>query len=426
MGFYGTLKMIFYKMKRKLDHGPEVRSFPSGKKPCKGPEYPRHKRSTFILPLSERNSLEYQLWSPQPSVAMGDQDVPLGCTRVLSVLLLASPGRRLRRRSLSPLRDRCFIPDSGRGLAGHAARPAGLVPYPATPTTFGDLRAANGQGQQRRRITSIQPPAGLQEWLRTFQSWSGPEKLLALDELIDSCEPTQVKHMMQVIEPQFQRDFISLLPKELALYVLSFLEPKDLLQAAQTCRYWRNLAEDNLLWREKCREEGIDEPLPPKRRKVLKPGFTHSPWKSAYIRQHRIDTNWRRGDLKSPKVLKGHDDHVITCLQFCGNRIVSGSDDNTLKVWSAVTGKRVSELGCGLQEEAAMASRFLTEQPVHRGHTLRVVLTSLLEQNTLPEGLPRPLCIHAVQSADQRQQHGPEPATITMTPRRLASEVTPT
>uniref|UniRef100_A0A673XEM3 F-box/WD repeat-containing protein 7 n=1 Tax=Salmo trutta TaxID=8032 RepID=A0A673XEM3_SALTR len=247
------------KMKRKLDHGPEVRSFPSGKKPCKGSEYPSA---------------------------------------------------------------------------------TGLVPYPATPTTFGHIRTANGQGQQRRRITSIPSPTGLQEWLRTFQSWSGPEKLMALDELIDSCEPTHVKHMMQVIEPQFQRDFISLLPKELALYVLSFLEPKDLLQAAQTCRYWRILAEDNLLWREKCREEaGIDEPLAFKKRKVTKPGFTHSPWKCAYIRQHRIDTNWRRGDLRSPKVLKGHDDHVITCLQFCGNRIVSGSDDNSLKVWSAVTGK---------------------------------------------------------------------------------------
>ncbi|XP_075399811.1 F-box/WD repeat-containing protein 7 isoform X2 [Tenrec ecaudatus] len=246
------------KMKRKLDHGSEVRSFSLGKKPCKVSEY----TST-----------------------------------------------------------------------------TGLVPCSATPTTFGDLRAANGQGQQRRRITSVQPPTGLQEWLKMFQSWSGPEKLLALDELIDSCEPTQVKHMMQVIEPQFQRDFISLLPKELALYVLSFLEPRDLLHAAQTCRYWRILAEDNLLWREKCKEEGIDEPLHIKRRKVIKPGFIHSPWKSAYIRQHRIDTNWRRGELRSPKVLKGHDDHVITCLQFCGNRIVSGSDDNTLKVWSAVTGK---------------------------------------------------------------------------------------
>lgn len=41
--------------------------------------------------------------------------------------------------------------------------------------------------------------------------------MLALDELIDSCEPTQVKHMMQVIEPQFQRDFISLLPKEVSI-----------------------------------------------------------------------------------------------------------------------------------------------------------------------------------------------------------------
>jgi hypothetical protein len=35
---------------------------------------------------------------------------------------------------------------------------------------------------------------------------------------------------LQVIEPQFQRDFISLLPKELALYVLAFLHPKDLLR----------------------------------------------------------------------------------------------------------------------------------------------------------------------------------------------------
>lgn len=47
--------------------------------------------------------------------------------------------------------------------------PTGIVPCPATPTTFGHIRAANGQGQQRRRITSIQPPTGLQEWLRTFQ-----------------------------------------------------------------------------------------------------------------------------------------------------------------------------------------------------------------------------------------------------------------
>ncbi len=29
----------------------------------------------------------------------------------------------------------------------------------------------------------------------------------------------------------------------------------------------------------------------------------------------------------------------VTCLQFSANRIVSGSDDNTLRVWNAITGK---------------------------------------------------------------------------------------
>ena len=57
------------------------------------------------------------------------------------------------------------------------------------------------------------------------------------------------------------------------------------------------------------------------------------------MRQQKIEMNWRTRPIKAVKVLKGHDDHVITCLQFSGNRIVSGSDDNTLKVWSATTGK---------------------------------------------------------------------------------------
>jgi len=49
------------------------------------------------------------------------------------------------------------------------------------------------------------------------QGWSHAERLLALDELVDLCDATQVRHVMQVIEPQFQRDFICLLPKEVGL-----------------------------------------------------------------------------------------------------------------------------------------------------------------------------------------------------------------
>ncbi|KAL1518386.1 hypothetical protein ABEB36_002017 [Hypothenemus hampei] len=187
--------------------------------------------------------------------------------------------------------------------------------------------------------TKDNPPPELSNWLSQFVRWSNAERLMALNELIARCEPTQVRHMMQVIEPQFQRDFISLLPKELALKVLSFLEPRDLLRAAQTCHSWRILADDNLLWKEKCKEAGIEE-IPRRRSSPRTMVRTHlSPWKAAFMRQHAIEMNWRYKPIRTPKMLKGHDDHVITCLQFSDNKIVSGSDDNTLKVWSAVTGK---------------------------------------------------------------------------------------
>lgn len=45
--------------------------------------------------------------------------------------------------------------------------PSSLVQ--TTPTTFGDLRLANGHSAQRRRVTSGPPPSGLQDWLHTFQ-----------------------------------------------------------------------------------------------------------------------------------------------------------------------------------------------------------------------------------------------------------------
>jgi F-box and WD-40 domain protein 7 len=214
----------------------------------------------------------------------------------------------------------------------------------STPSVLSSLSITPKSSKTPRLIpTKDNPPPELAEWLLQFQRWTNAERLVAVDRLIEHCEPTQVRHMMKVIEPQFQRDFISLLPREVALHVLSYLEPKDLLRAAQTCRSWRFLADDNLLWKEKCRKSGIinrngDHEKPRRGRTGTMPKIA-SPWKAAYMRHITIETNWRSNLIRTPKVLNGHDEHVITCLQFCGNRIVSGSDDNTLKVWSAVTGK---------------------------------------------------------------------------------------
>lgn len=99
---------------------------------------------------------------------------------------------------------------------------------------------------------------------------------------------------------------------QLALYVLSFLEPRDLIRASQTCRYWRTLAEDNLLWREKCQEEGLSEAfvfgnrLNRRQQNRRCGGVTDrngvTQWKSVYKRQRQIENNWSHGSLRPPKV----------------------------------------------------------------------------------------------------------------------------
>ncbi|XP_054155205.1 F-box/WD repeat-containing protein 7-like [Oppia nitens] len=236
---------------------------------------------------------------------------------------------------------------------------------------------------------------GLDKWLKTFYNWSHNERIQALDSLVSTgiCEVQQIRHLLTLIEPQLQRDFISLLPKELSLLILGYLDPKDLLRASQTCRNWRILCEDNVLWREKCREEGLlddnesitdffkrrlessrcslmcSTPTSPPPSNSSSPklcplspdspmqSFARSENKIRFLRQKNIEYNWRYGVLSTEKesttptgrgrllkeilYLKGHDDHVITCLQFnpISNLIVSGSDDNTLKVWCSETGR---------------------------------------------------------------------------------------
>jgi len=54
---------------------------------------------------------------------------------------------------------------------------------------------------------------------------------------------------------------------------------------------------------------------------------------------YAVEMNWRVNAIRMAKILKGHEGYIITCLEFCGDLVVSGSDDNTLKVWSVLTGK---------------------------------------------------------------------------------------
>ena len=56
-----------------------------------------------------------------------------------------------------------------------------------------------------------------ENWLNTFKEWNNKFKLSALEQILEICDHTHIKHVHNYIEPKLQRDYISEMPKELIL-----------------------------------------------------------------------------------------------------------------------------------------------------------------------------------------------------------------
>lgn len=254
---------------------------------------------------------------------------------------------------------------------------------------------------------SLTPPSTKQkrtlkhiDWIRLFSNKMKRLKTTAqLDiwkDMINN-HPFNLNEIVTIraaIDDRIRFDIISAVPYEIALYIMSFLTPKDLCQAALTCRSWRTVCEDNRLWREKCSEEGLlydNQALEDlfkrriseshsKQEKFVEQSISSVPkceWRAAYLKHINIIRNWkvRKFVISEPFItpscddctdstqevyvydqdcqknenlmqLRCHEDSVITCLQFNPktNTIVSGSDDQTLKVWNSETGRCITTL----------------------------------------------------------------------------------
>lgn len=62
-------------------------------------------------------------------------------------------------------------------------------------------------------------------------------------------------------------------------------------------------------------------------------------YKSLYRRHHLIRRNWMFEDTKPQHLaFRAHDSHVVTCLQFDTDKILTGSDDNNINVYETKSG----------------------------------------------------------------------------------------
>lgn len=107
-------------------------------------------------------------------------------------------------------------------------------------------------------LASIRPDQATEDWLTTFREWNSKNKLMALEQILEICDHSHIKHVHNFIEPKLQRDYISELPRELVLLLLTYVRPRDLYKLAQVSHYWHQTANDTILWKNICRRHRVD------------------------------------------------------------------------------------------------------------------------------------------------------------------------
>ncbi|KAH7096094.1 WD40 repeat-like protein [Auriculariales sp. MPI-PUGE-AT-0066] len=92
----------------------------------------------------------------------------------------------------------------------------------------------------------------------TFSSSSHPRRELILQGILTMCCFSQLSLLSESLINLIRLDPFSRFPREVALKVLRHLDAITLGRAAQVNRHWRELADDNVLWKSIC-EQHIDK-----------------------------------------------------------------------------------------------------------------------------------------------------------------------
>ena len=149
-------------------------------------------------------------------------------------------------------------------------------------------------------------------------------------------------------------DLLLALPRELSFKILTNYVPLKTLGTLSTCcRSYRDLINQDVLWRYLCKKYGFDESLenlaqePPlelsQTPSMLNPQFNHSCFLPDSCRFKRIfaygfwaDRNWKTGRYAVGPVLKGHTQQV-TALGCTNRLVVTGSENGSLNVYDMVS-----------------------------------------------------------------------------------------
>ncbi|CAN0426394.1 unnamed protein product [Lampetra fluviatilis] len=174
--------------------------------------------------------------------------------------------------------------------------------------------------------------------------WDDAMRNRFLRWLLPVLDPRQLYFLSTLLAAKNHRDFVALLPESLALRILSFLSPRDLLQAAGVSRAWRRLCDHGSLWFPGCVRLGAATALDvTSSSSSMSSSSSSTRWRAAYWRAVRTRRNWDEGAYRQRLLLSGHVG-TVTCVCVRGTSVASGGRDGTVRVWEAASGRCVAAL----------------------------------------------------------------------------------
>lgn len=172
----------------------------------------------------------------------------------------------------------------------------------------------------------------------------GQGRLVALQLMLRGCSAAELAQTARAIEAWQRVDFLTRLPRDLAVRVLSFLDATTLGRVCLVSRAWNALGSDDAVWKRMCIQHighrcakcgwGLPS-LSMRTIQMYKEANQSLRFKDLYRDKHVIARNWKTGKYYL-RTLTGHEDGVM-CVQMNDQRVVSGSYDCTIRVWDVGT-----------------------------------------------------------------------------------------
>ncbi|KDN49569.1 hypothetical protein K437DRAFT_255245 [Tilletiaria anomala UBC 951] len=138
-------------------------------------------------------------------------------------------------------------PDRPHGSRGSAAAAAAQSSTPSSSNGGSPIRASLSDG------TPLSGQTFIKDLTMHFQSLPSQARLDLISALVTNCTKQELAHLSRIVSPRLRIDFLSELPIEISLHVLSFVDdPRTLARAACVCRFWRSLVNDEQTWMAMC------------------------------------------------------------------------------------------------------------------------------------------------------------------------------